>query len=148
MSKVFIVRLCVIQFTRYIPFAAANFDILSQNFSFVKYFFRVFPNFFLFCSFLSRSPERSHILADYSLFVKHFFDFLQKFLGTFASPQKHDFLSFILHPRSSHSRRHYACKRPRRHRYYPHPGKRRSCAPAGSSAGLPPHGSWDGSRIP
>ena len=64
--------------------AAANFDILSQNFSFVKYFFQVFPNFFSFCSFCPALVERSHILAHHLYFVKYFFRF---FTIIFSVPQ-------------------------------------------------------------
>ena len=45
------VRLCVIQFTRYIPFAHANFDILPRQLDFVKRFFQLFSK-----SFLARFP--------------------------------------------------------------------------------------------
>ena len=75
LSKVFIVRLCVIQFTRYILFAAANFYIITQLSSFVKNFFQVFPNFFSLCYFCLALVERLRILAHTSPFVKYFFHF-------------------------------------------------------------------------
>ena len=75
LSKVFIVRLCVIQFTRYILFAAANFDIITQLSAFVKHFFQVFANFFQALFLSCASLERLRILADIVSFVKRFFQF-------------------------------------------------------------------------
>ena len=65
----------VIQFTRYIPFAAANFDILTQSFPFVKHFFQSFSNFFFISVFFARALKRFDIISDDSPFVKHFFHF-------------------------------------------------------------------------
>ena len=61
--------------------AAANFDILSHNFSFVKNFFQVFSNFFSLCSFLPRSLERLGILAYTSPFVNTFFQLFSTFFN-------------------------------------------------------------------
>ena len=79
----FLVRLHVIQFTRYsfVPFAApvgtaGNFYILADVVEFVKHFFQVFSNSFSARRppdlFAGRSSDSLHILADRSLFVKHF----------------------------------------------------------------------------
>ena len=84
----FIVRLCVIQFTRYISFAAANFDIITQLSAFVKHFFQVFANFFRALFLSCASLERLRILADIIPFVKRFFHF---FTFIFSDPQ---FVSF------------------------------------------------------
>ena len=65
------------------PLAAANFDILAQNFPFVKNFFQVFANFFFVLLFSVRSPERLDILAYHSVFVKHFFHFFSTFLFSY-----------------------------------------------------------------
>ena len=85
MSKVFLVRLHVIQFTRYSvkflqAFARSDLYMLSQLISFVKNFFRSFSNFF---KLFRRPPSRSrssgnlHILADLPAFVKNFFQVLK-----------------------------------------------------------------------
>ena len=87
MSKVFLVRLHVIQFTRYRRCScklslAANFYMLSQLISFVKNFFRSFLNFFKLFRRppgRSRSSGNSHILADLPAFVKNFFQVLKIF---------------------------------------------------------------------
>ena len=145
MSKVFIVRLCVIQFTRYILFAAANFDIITQLSAFVKHFFQVFANFFRALFLSCASLERLRILADIIPFVKRFFQFFSKYFdikirGPFG-PLLH-ILIVRLHPQSGHSHHRFSYKQQRMHRRYPHPGMRRNYAPADSSAEQLLHGSW------
>ena len=70
----FIVRLCVIQFTRYIPFAAANFDILAQLFDFVKNFFHFLANFFSLCFFARSSRALAYFSRVYP-FCQYLFSF-------------------------------------------------------------------------
>ena len=128
--------------------SSRNFDIISQKLSFVKSFFQAFSNFVSFLLFFRRSLKRLHILAHALAFVNTFFQlFSKKIQGARRLPDT-IYHMITLHPQSSHSRRHCAYRPLRMHRCYPHHGKRRSCAPAGSSAGQLPHGSWDGSRIP
>ena len=55
--------------------AVANLAIIASNFSFVKYFFQILANFFSNLFFVTRSPERSHIIALPPPFVNTFFPF-------------------------------------------------------------------------
>ena len=92
LSKVFLVRLHVIQFTRYRRCShklslAANFYMLSQLISFVKYFFKFLKTFlkcfkrFLVVSVALQARRRSSdnwfMLAYLPEFVKNFFLFFQ-----------------------------------------------------------------------
>ena len=146
----FLVRLHVIQFTRYSRCRSrVSLLILSHRFPFVKNFFQVFSNFFL-CDLLSlRSRDSLHILADTHALVKGFFtNFAIIFMV--RSNRKQESLSgllleiskVILHHQSDHNHRRF-CDRPQQmfHRY-PHHGRQRSYAPADSSAAPLPHGSW------
>ena len=70
-----------------------------------------------------------------------FSSFFSEKLGCLSAPQT-DRISFISHHRSGRIRRPCDGRQPQKLRHCPHPGRRRNHVPAGSSAGLPPHGSW------
>ena len=121
-------------------------------------------------SVVAPSRERSAILPDSSPFVNSFFSFFSSFFiptttcaNITPNPQNRGSLNFpyakertpdgvrsrflcncsvIRRPRSGRSLRRYACKRRQTRRCCPRHGKQRSCAPADSSEGWPPHGSW------
>ena len=89
MSKVFIVRFHVIQFTRYsaLPALAVSLAILSHSNSFVKYFFQVFQLFSKNFSFVSLCDaalaDSFDIITDPSPFVKLFFQNFSSFSYNF-----------------------------------------------------------------
>ena len=92
----FLVRLHVIQFTRYsVKFLqaslAANFYILAHRFQFVKNFFQVFSNFFSIRAQPCRSRDSFDIISLHTPFVNTFFKgnyfyFEIKFLGLYLHP--------------------------------------------------------------
>ena len=75
----FLVRLHVIQFTRYsVKFSsklslAANFYMLAYRFQFVKNFFQVFSNFFSIRYLSCRSRDSFDIISLHNRFVNTFF---------------------------------------------------------------------------
>ena len=151
MSKVFIVRFHVIQFTRYSVRSRSRVSlfILTHVLSFVKNFFQVFSNFFSLLAFVGcprgqlRHNIRSHPICQY-LFSKYF-DFFQNFFKRKKGASCEAPLHMIIitpHHRSSHSHHHFCGKQQRNCHHYPHPGRRRSYDPADSSATPPPRGSW------
>ena len=111
MSKVFIVRFHVIQFTRYsaLPALAVSLAILSHSNSFVKYFFQVFQLFSKNFSFVSLCDavlvDSFDIITDATPFVKHFLQNSSSFFvesanknrGPFSGPRLyHDTLLYII----------------------------------------------------
>jgi len=82
LSKVFLVRLHVIQFTRYSVRCfvfARSFLILSHSNSFVKNFFQVFANLFEAIRSLVVLANNFAMLAHPFEFVKHFFQVFANF---------------------------------------------------------------------
>ena len=126
----------------------SNSDILAQMIPFVKNFFTFsfkFLHLFLDAHALADSLR---ILSHTSSFVKDYFTKCDNFFvsshnkerGLFRGPFPVVFL--IPYRRSNRSRRRFAYRQPQRFRRYPHPGRRRNCGPADSSASPLPHGSW------
>ena len=126
----------------------SNLGILAQMISFVKNFFTFsfkFLHLFLDAHALADSLR---ILSHTSSFVKDYFTKCDNFFvsshnkerGLFRGPFPVVFL--IPYRRSNRSRRRFAYRQPQRFRRYPHPGRRRNCGPADSSASPLPHGSW------
>ena len=127
----------------------ATFIYYHKAIPFVKNFFQVFSNFFVFGIFIAALVDSFDILPQppsicQALF-SCFFDFFQKHKkGSLSRPLPYH-LTVIWNHGSSHSRRRFYGRPQRTRRRYPHPGKQRSYVPTGSSAGQPLPGSWAGS---
>ena len=126
----------------------SNLDILAQMISFVKNFF-TFPFKFLHLFLDAHALTDSlRILSHTSSFVKDYFTKCDNFFvpshnkerGLFSRPLPA--ISIIRYHQADRSRRRCVYRQPRRFRRYPHPGRRRNCGSADSSASLLPHGSW------
>ena len=97
-------RICQVLFYKFFKFFCAvrcapggcrsshNFDILSQNLSFVKNFFDLFQTFFLLTAALAGN---SHILAPVTPFVKHYFTYFAIILPSVISTLFRGMLSNI-----------------------------------------------------
>ena len=142
-----IVRLNVIQFTRYSVRCtlASQLAYTSTFISICQELFSSFFKFLFLCSYFAPPCRTACIYYHVKrLLSTPYFRFFQFFpnqkRGLFRGPLGS--CSVIRHRRSGHSRL-LPCGRPlRRHRRYPHPGKRRNYGPADSSAAPPPPGSW------
>ena len=136
MSKVFIVRFHVIQFTRYSSLSAraVSLFILAHRSSFVKHFFQVFSNFFSKCFVSTVSRQLAYLNRTFSFCQRRK---SHKKRASFEALYCY-ILCVIPHHRSGRSRLHFCGTPQRSFRRYPHPGKQRNCDPAGSSAVLLP----------
>ena len=139
--RCFLVRLHVIQFTRYSSLPrvlAVSLFILAQHFQFVKNFFQV-PSIFFALPVFFRCPsgQLQYITRrppDLSrTFCRFFAPFFKKTGGLFQGPHSISFC-LIWHHQSTRSRHRFCGKRQQRNRRYPHRGKQRSYDPADSSA--------------
>jgi len=145
LSKVLLVRLCVIQFTRYSvqlsAFAVSLFNLAHPK-SFVKNFFQVFSFFFFICALRSAFARAlGYITTSPSICQALFSTFLKNFGGPFGPPI-YRYFTITECRQSDHSHRRFSCKPRQRYLRYPHPGRQRSYAPTGSSASRLLHGSW------
>ena len=152
--------------------SAANSLSLSHLHLFVKNFFLRFSKFFVpdshpLCFPLENAPlyyhPHPHLSTLFCPFFLLFLCLLQlvlilhspppnsgSLLGLYVKERTPDGVrsgslcqnAVIRRPRSGRSLRRYACKRLQKRRCYPRHGKQRSCAPADSFEGWPPHGSW------
>ena len=139
MSKVFIVRFHVIQFTRYSSRSAlaVSFYILAHRFQIVKHFFQVFSIFFAVSYFFAALADSFSIISDPLLFVNTFFHLFSKFFHKKgASIEAPCLRLYFITPRrqSDRSRHHFCGRQPRKNRHCLHHGMQRSCDPADSSA--------------
>ena len=130
------------------PVSVGNSVSLAQMIPFVKNYF-TFSSKFLHLSLPAAALADSLRILSYALpFVKDYFTKCDNFFvpshskerGLFRGPFPVVFL--IPYRRSNRSRRRFAYRQPQRFRRYPHPGRRRNCGPADSSASPLPHGSW------
>ena len=97
--------------------------------------------FVLWC-FTGLSPERLDILSPPPPFVKHYFRLFSKNFGGPYGPPIYGNCFITEYHQSGRNRRRFSYKPQQKYLHYPHPGRQRSYAPAGSSASQLPHGSW------
>ena len=178
MSKVFLVRLHVIQFTRYSHLlSASRLACLSYHIRFrlSRTFFKFFQTFSevlvvrccpkqlcyvstsgsicqalfrLFSNFITGRPlslsarRQLAYISTPTPFCQGLFQFFSRKIGVPRHPDPGSSTLFISHHRSDRSRHPCGGKPQQRNRRYPHPEMRRNHAPADSSAGWPPPGSW------
>ena len=122
---------------------AVSLLMLPHSKPFVKNFFQVFSNFFLFCGVSLGFRPSAWIYYHLPLHLSStIFDFFQKILEALSGLQVYGNRLITECHRSVHNRHHFACIQQQTFRHCLHPGKRRSYAPAGSSASQLPHGSW------
>ena len=122
---------------------AVSLLMLPHSKPFVKNFFQVFSNFFLFCGVSLGFRPSAWIYYHLPLHLSSIiFDFFQKILEALSGLQVYGNRLITECHRSGHNRRRFSYKQRQTCRRYPHPGMRRSYAPAGSSASQLPHGSW------
>ena len=157
MSKVFLVRLHVIQFTRYsVKFlqALARSELLyvSTTLFVCQVLFSSFSNFFS-CVSLSSGPAAVHQQLPYdntmllicqrvfstlsNSYISIFYLFSKKLKGPLSRPLLYLVSGVIQHHRSGHNHRRFCDKQQRRIRRYLRHGTRRNHDPADSSAGQP-----------
>ena len=122
-----------------------NSVILAWMLPFVKNFFPFSPKFLHPCSIPPPSRTACCILSYVVLFVKRYFSEFDTFFVRSHSKKRSllrgpfPALFLIRYHRSGRNRRRCAYRQPRRFRRYPHPGRRRNCGPADSSASPLPH---------
>ena len=151
MSKVFIVRFHVIQFTRYSVASRSRGQLLHTSTSFPNCQ-ELFSSFFIFLRcvriIFAALSDSFDILSDHSPFVKPYLQISSIF---FNESTKKEPLSRLLEKatvpviprhRSDRSHRRFCGRQQQMYRHCLHHGMQRSCDPADSSAALPPRVSW------
>ena len=152
MSKVFIVR-----FSRYsiykVQCAFRSRGQLLHTSTSCSNCQELFSSFFNFlrcvCIFYAALADSFDILSDTHPFVKHYFQNSASFFFSRQNGKRSLFRGSLIYScyitfrhQSSHNRRRFCGRQPRKNHHCLHRGMQRSCGPTDSSAAPLPLGSW------